>query len=44
MTKAVTLTMRSYNAIRHFQADAAGSVIVLACAAALILAGQPLPF
>ncbi|MEL6486535.1 MAG: hypothetical protein AAFQ13_05250 [Pseudomonadota bacterium] len=43
MTKAVALTMRAYNASRHFQADAARCVIVLSCAAALILAGQPLP-
>ena len=43
MTKTIALTMRTYNATRDFQADAARCVIVLSCAAALILAGQPLP-
>ena len=40
MSKAIALTRR---AARH-SADYARMVIVLACAAALILAGEALPF
>ncbi|MEO0589293.1 MAG: hypothetical protein AAFZ11_01900 [Pseudomonadota bacterium] len=43
MDHALALTVRVYNASRRRQADAARCVIVLASAAALILAGQPLP-
>jgi hypothetical protein len=40
MTTAIALTR---HAVRH-SAEPARLAIVLACAAALILAGQPLPF
>ncbi len=43
MEKAIALSRSTYAAARARQFDTAGSVIVLACGAALILAGQPLP-
>ena len=42
MRKAKALSIQAYTAARQ-KADLASGVVVLACAAALILAGQPLP-
>ena len=42
MRKAKALSIQAYAAARQ-KADLASGVVVLACAAALILAGQPLP-
>ncbi|MEM7779604.1 MAG: hypothetical protein AAF697_04320 [Pseudomonadota bacterium] len=43
MSRALALSARAYHEARQRQADILSSVIVLACGAALILAGQPLP-
>ena len=42
MRKAKTLSIQAYTAARQ-QVEIASSAVVLACAAALLLAGQPLP-
>jgi len=42
MRKAKALSLQAYNAAPK-PADLASAVVVLACSAALILAGQPLP-
>ena len=42
MSKAKSLAITAYAAARA-QAEIASGVIVIACAAALIMAGQPLP-
>ncbi|MEM7666818.1 MAG: hypothetical protein AAF250_13255 [Pseudomonadota bacterium] len=43
MSKAIATTRAAYEAARQSRIDIARGVIVLACGAALILAGQPLP-
>jgi 3-polyprenyl-4-hydroxybenzoate decarboxylase len=43
MTKALALTQRAYAEARRRQTEALSSAIVVGCAAALILAGTPLP-
>lgn len=43
MSKAIAITRAAYEAAQQRQIDIARSAIVLACGAALILAGQPLP-
>ena len=43
MSKAIALSRSTLVAARTRQNEALSSVIVLACAAALIFAGQPLP-
>lgn len=43
MIKAKALSRNLYAEARQHQLNIAQSVIVLACGAALILAGQPLP-
>ena len=44
MAKAIALSKTAYEAARERQLDVVRSAIVLGCGAALILAGQPLPF
>ncbi|EAQ28673.1 hypothetical protein NAP1_13778 [Erythrobacter sp. NAP1] len=44
MSKAVAITRTALAEARRRQAEALSSVIVLGCGAALILAGQALPF
>jgi hypothetical protein len=43
MSKAIARSRDLFAETRQFQLEAAQSVIVLACGAALILAGQALP-
>jgi hypothetical protein len=43
MNRAISLSRSAITAVRQRRADLASSVIVLACGAALIFAGQPLP-
>ena len=43
MSKAIALTQRTIETARQRQSEALSSVIVIASAAALIFAGQPLP-
>ena len=43
MSKAITLTRAACEAAQQRQIDIARGAIVLACGAALILAGQPFP-
>lgn len=44
MSKAIALSRTAYAAAQQRQLDIARSAIVLGCGAALILAGQALPF
>jgi len=44
MSKAIAIPRSTFTAAKARQSEALSSVAVLACAAALILAGQPLPF
>ncbi|MEP3422430.1 MAG: hypothetical protein ABJN35_11890 [Erythrobacter sp.] len=44
MIKATTMTRDWIAEVRQYNRDIANSAIVLSSAAALILAGQPLPF
>ena len=44
MSKAIAISRRAYLEARQRQLDVLSSVIVLGCGAALILAGQALPF
>lgn len=43
MSKAITLSHDLFAEARQYHRDIASSAIVVACGAALILAGQPLP-
>ena len=44
MAKALALSKTAFETARARQAEILRSAIVLGCAAALILAGQPLPY
>lgn len=44
MSRAITLSRSAYESLQQRQNEMLSSVIVLACGAALILAGKPLPF
>lgn len=44
MSKAIALSRTAYETARARQIDIVRSVVVLGCGAALILAGQPLPY
>ena len=44
MSKAIALSRDTYAALQQRQASMLRSTIVLACGAALIFAGKPLPF
>lgn len=44
MSSAIALTRNTFHSVRLRQSEVTSSAIVLACAAALIFAGQPLPF
>ena len=43
MSKALALTTRAYSEARQLQFDLVGSVIVISCGLALMLAGPVLP-
>jgi hypothetical protein len=44
MSSAIALSRSTFEVARQRRNDMLGSAIVFACAAALIFAGQPLPF